>query len=132
MANILVADENGNFRRTVKMLLSDCGHAVDEAIGADGAISLIGSRSYDVVLTEIDFAEGTGLEVLRALQDTCSQVIVVTASLSMETREVSLRLGVFDYFEKPCEPECLLRAVEDAARSRKPRKSLNPSWVSVA
>jgi DNA-binding NtrC family response regulator len=116
----------------MKMLLSDCGHVVDEAVDVSAGMSLIVQRRYDVVLTEIDFFEGTGFDVLRSLEKTTSRAIVVTASLSVDTRELSHRLGVYDYFEKPCEPDCLLRAVQDAATALKPQKCLQLGWASVA
>lgn len=132
MANVLLVDDSGNFRKTMKMLLSDCGHAVDEAVDAPAGMVLIANRAYDVVLTEVDFSEGTGFELLRMLQETPARVIVVTASLSTETRDVSHQLGVYEFFEKPCEPECLLRAVQDAARAPKSGGQLRRPWASVA
>lgn len=132
MANVLVVDDSGNFRKTMKMLLSDCGHAVDEAADTAAGLQLIASRNYDVVVTELDFSEGTGFDVLRMIQRTPARAIVVTASLSIETRDVSRCLGVYEFFEKPCEPDRLLRAVHDAARTSTSEGPPQHPWASVA
>jgi len=123
MAHVLIVDNDRNFRTALQILLSDYGNGVDEAQDAQRSIELVARRTYDVVLTDIDLTGGTGLDVLRALAGKPTRVIVITASLTEELRDQAYRLGAFEYFEKPCEPECLVRAVNEATREASRRRA---------
>lgn len=133
MANVLVVDDNCNFRRVSQILLSSYGNRVDEAEDAQRSIKLMAQRSYDVVLMDIELNGGTGLDVLRALAGKPTQVIVITDSLSEQIREQAYCVGIFDYLEKPCETEYLLRAIDEATHeARRRRASCTTTAILVA
>jgi two-component system response regulator HydG len=121
MAKVLVVDDQRNMRTTLAMMLCGAGYEVDEA--SDGTVGAdLGARgAYDVVLTDLRMGAQDGLSVLRAVKDqhASTEVIVMTAYGTIESAVEAMRLGAYDYIEKPFnEPELLLK-VERALSNRR-------------
>jgi len=105
------------------MLLRGAGYEVDEAADGNQASEMGAAEGYDIVLTDLRLGEPDGMEVLRAIKEAQprSEVIVMTAYGTIESAVEAMRLGAFDYLQKPfSEPELLLK-VQKALESRKLR-----------
>jgi two-component system, NtrC family, response regulator HydG len=120
---ILVVDDQRNMRTTLSMLLRGAGYEVEEAADGNQASEMGAAEGYDVVLTDLRLGTPDGMEVLRAIKEAQprSEVIVMTAYGTIESAVEAMRLGAFDYLQKPfSEPELLLK-VQKALESRKLR-----------
>lgn len=120
---ILVVDDQRNMRTTLSMLLRGAGYEVDEAADGNQGSEMGATEGYDVVLTDLRLGTPDGMEVLRAIKEAQprSEVIVMTAYGTIESAVEAMRLGAFDYLQKPfSEPELLLK-VQKALESRKLR-----------
>jgi two-component system, NtrC family, response regulator HydG len=121
MGKILVVDDQRNMRTTLAMMLRGTGHEVDEAAdGAEGR-SLGATGAYDVVLTDLRMGGSDGIDVLRGIkqQQPMTEVIVMTAYGTIESAVEAMRLGAFDYIQKPFTEEELLVKVAKAVESRR-------------
>ena len=122
-ARILVVDDQRNMRTTLSMLLKGSGFDVDEAAdGAQGA-EMGASEGYDVVITDLRLGTPDGLAVLRAVKEAQprTEVIVMTAYGTIESAVEAMRLGAFDYLQKPFSEQELVLKVEKALESRRLR-----------
>src|SRR5689334_14302560 len=121
MGKILVVDDQRNMRTTLAMMLRGQGYEVDEA--ADGAQGReIGATgAFDVVLTDLRMGEYDGIEVLRATKEAqpMTEVIVMTAYGTIESAVEAMRVGAFDYIQKPFTEQELIVKVGKALESRK-------------
>ena len=103
MGKVLVVDDQRNMRTTLAMMLRGTGNEVDEA--ADGAQGreLGATGAYDVVLTDLRMGGADGIDVLRAIKQAqpMTEVIVMTAYGTIESAVEAMRLGAFDYIQKP-------------------------------
>jgi two-component system, NtrC family, response regulator HydG len=121
LGKILVVDDQRNMRTTLAMMLRGGGHEVDEA--ADGAEGReIGSTgAYDVVITDLRMGEYDGIDVLRAVKEAqpMTEVIVMTAYGTIESAVEAMRLGAFDYIQKPFTEQELIVKVGKALESRR-------------
>ncbi|MDC0741520.1 sigma-54-dependent transcriptional regulator [Polyangium mundeleinium] len=121
MAKILVVDDQRNMRTTLAMMLRSAGYEVDEASdGREGADR--GSKgAYDLVLTDLRMGGNDGIGVLRAVKEThaMTEVIVMTAYGTIESAVEAMRLGAFDYIQKPFTEQELLVKVERAIANRR-------------
>src|SRR5436305_14238664 len=81
MAKVLIVDDESGMRRILTVNLRRDSHVVVEASGVTEAAALIGREDYDVVLTDHKMPDGSGLDVLRAVQDDdpTTSVIFLTA-----------------------------------------------------
>ena len=80
-----------------------------EAGGVEEARKKIASGEYEAVITDQKMPDGTGLDVLRLVQqdDPTVSVVFLTAVGSIELAVESMRGGAFDFLTKPFLPEAL-------------------------
>jgi two-component system response regulator HydG len=121
MGKILVVDDQRNMRTTLAMMLRGTGHEVDEAADGNEGRELGSTGAHDVVLTDLRMGGADGLDVLRAIKQAqpMTEVIVMTAYGTIESAVEAMRLGAFDYIQKPFTEEELLIKVAKAVESRK-------------
>jgi len=112
MAKVLIVDDEAGMRRILAVNLRRDSHVVVEADGAADALALIGHEDFDVVLTDQKMPDGSGMDVLRAVQDDdpTTSVIFLTAVGTLELAVESMRQGAFDFLSRcragrnpPCE-----------------------------
>jgi two-component system, NtrC family, response regulator HydG len=121
MPKILVVDDQRNMRTTLVMMLRGAGYEVDEAgDGAQGA-DMGAKGAYDVVLTDLRMGPIDGLEVLRGVKEAqaMTEVIVMTAYGTIESAVEAMRVGAFDYIQKPFTEYELLLKVQKALENRR-------------
>src|SRR5690349_11396905 len=121
MAKILVVDDQRNMRTTLAMMLRGAGYEVDEAAdGAEGA-DLGAKGAYDLVVTDLRMGPIDGLAVLRGVKDAqaMTEVIVMTAYGTIESAVEAMRVGAFDYIQKPFTENELLLKVHKALENRR-------------
>ncbi len=103
MRKILVAEDERNLREGVAEAFRDAGHEVVEAEDGLQALAAIEEQVFDLVITDYKMPGCDGLELmrrLRLLNDTTA-VIMVTAYGTVEGAVEAMRLGAFDYIQKP-------------------------------
>jgi CheY-like chemotaxis protein len=107
---ILVVDDEESIRVSVKTYLEDAGYIVTTAESGDKAVEIIKKKLFDVIITDLVMDGTNGLEVLKMTKQLhpCTPVMVLTGYASLPTAIEALRLGAFDYMQKPCHKEELL------------------------
>jgi len=123
LGRILIVDDQRNMRTTLSMLLRGAGFWVDEAESGQEGAELGSSEAYDVVLTDLRLGDPDGLEVLRAVKEAQprSEVILMTAYGTIESAVDAMRLGAFDYLQKPFTEQELMLKLQKAIESRRLR-----------
>ena len=103
MGKVLIVDDEPSMRRIVISNLRQDSHISVEATGPSEAISILSKEHFDVVITDQKMSGGTGLDVLRAVQenDPTTSVIFLTAVGTVELAVESMRQGAFDFLTKP-------------------------------
>jgi two-component system response regulator HydG len=121
MPKILVVDDQRNMRTTLGMMLRGAGYEVDEAADGEKGRERGVSGAFDVVLTDLRMGNGDGIEVLRAVKEAqpLTEVIVMTAYGTIESAVEAMRLGAFDYLQKPFTEQELLVKIGRALDSRR-------------
>src|SRR5262247_3332907 len=126
MGRILVADDHDSLRRGIVRALSEAHHDVDEAPNGNVAIEKLHEGQYDVVLSDLKMGGSDGMDVLRtakALHPTTA-VILMTAFGSVHTAVEAMKIGAFDYVQKPFEIEEMELKVNKANEHRRLRHEL--------
>lgn len=121
MGKILVVDDQRNMRTTLAMMLRGAGFDVEEAEDGNQGSDVGATGAFDVVLTDLRMGEKDGIEVLRTIKQAqpMTEVIVMTAYGTIESAVEAMRLGAFDYIQKPFTEQELLVKVQKALESRK-------------
>jgi two-component system response regulator PilR (NtrC family) len=115
---VLVIDDEADIRELIDLTLSRMGLAADCAGSVAEAMAYLKENSYQLCLTDMRLPDGDGLEIVRYLNETSSDipVAVITAYGSAENAVAALKAGAFDYLAKPVSLEQLRTLVKSALR----------------
>jgi DNA-binding NtrC family response regulator len=117
MSKVLVVDDEAGQRNIVASILKSVGHVVFEAASVDEALQHIIENRPEVVLTDLKMPGKSGLVLVEEISkyQLPPEIVVITAFGTVETAVKAMRLGAYDYLNKPLEREELLLVVERAA-----------------
>jgi two-component system response regulator PilR (NtrC family) len=117
---ILVVDDERSMREFLVIFLGRAGYSVEAAANGAEARRAMAAREHDVVITDLQMPDATGLDVLReskaAHPDT--QVIIVTAYATTDTAIAAMKAGAYDYLTKPFKLDEVGLVVERAFERR--------------
>jgi two-component system response regulator PilR (NtrC family) len=120
-ARVLVCDDEAGLREMLEVLLRRAGYEVETAASCRAARERLASeQSYDLVITDLAMPDGSGMQVLEAAKrrDDSLQVIMITAFATTEQAVEAMRLGAYDYVQKPFKNSELLAQIEKALEKR--------------
>jgi two-component system, NtrC family, response regulator AtoC len=112
---LLVVDDEEGVRESLKIIFSG-RYQVFTATGGEEALALLGQEKVDVVLLDIVMPGIDGLEVLRRISALSSapQIIMLTATKTVQTAVAAMKAGACDYLTKPFDIRDLHLVVERA------------------
>jgi len=123
---ILIVEDNESLRAGLKVSFEDAGYIVqDAATGVEG-VEKLEAESFQVVVTDIKLGDLTGVDILKKAKEVNSEteVILMTAYATVETAVQALRLGAFDYIQKPFDIDHLKHRVKTALKMGRMRGEL--------
>src|SRR5437868_7075721 len=117
--SILVVDDEKSQREILEMILAGEGYDVTTASSGEAALKFVADRRFDLVLSDLKMTGMSGLDLLKELSahDPSIMVILLTAHGTVDSAVDALRLGAFDYLQKPYDREKLLETVSRALHS---------------
>src|SRR6187431_1589901 len=120
MGRILVVDDHDSLRKGLVRALNNAGHDVEEAPNGTVAIERLQDSQFDVVLTDLRMGGADGMDVLRTTRSIqpSAAVILMTAFGSIHTAVEAMKIGAFDFVQKPFEIEEMELKIEKAIELR--------------
>ena len=114
----LVIDDEPDICELLSLTLGRMGVETDIAGDVRGAKHRLGSRRFDICLTDMRLPDGDGLELVEWMQSNAPgvPVAVITAHGNIETAVQALKLGAFDFISKPLDLQNLRNIVENALK----------------
>ena len=103
MGRILVVDDEAGIREFLADALEMAGHEVSAAASAEEAARALDQRSFDLVFTDLRMPGKDGMWLLRKVRGEQPEVevVVLTAHGSVDTAVEAMKLGAFEYLQKP-------------------------------
>ncbi|HKP11000.1 MAG TPA: response regulator [Blastocatellia bacterium] len=116
MAKILVVDDSGMSRRTLRKILEPAGHQIIEAADGIAALEHYYLDRPDLVMLDLTMTGMYGIDVLKKLREMDSQVrvIVGSADIQSSTRSLVEAAGATAFINKPFTADQVLSAVSKA------------------
>ena len=117
MYKVLVCDDDAGLRLSVASSLAATGRfEVDEAFDGVNAIEKIKSKTYNMVLLDVDMPRMTGMEALKFVKehDPSIIVLILTAYANIDDAVRAVKEGAFNYVSKPIKSEDLVAMVDRA------------------
>jgi two-component system response regulator PilR (NtrC family) len=101
--SLLVVDDEPDLRTLYELTLLREGYDLDTAGTVQEALLHLKDRTYSAVITDMRLPDGSGLDVLRFLEEggRREKAIVITAYGSSENAVEALKAGAYDYLTKP-------------------------------
>ena len=117
-ARTLVVDDDQATCRMIELGLKADGHAVAIARSVSEAIDVANSFEPEVVLTDLNMARASGLDLCRHFAESWPDVpvILVTAFGSLDTAVEALRAGAYDFITKPFDIQRLAMLLQQVPR----------------
>jgi DNA-binding NtrC family response regulator len=124
--SILLVDDEEKILRALGRALRDAGHQVVDTNSARQAQRLLAERPFDVLIVDNVMPELSGLELIREYVSATPegerpQIVMMTAHATVENAIAAMKLGAFDYIQKPFEIDELLVVVSRALQHQRLR-----------
>ena len=111
--SILIVEDDAGLREALIDTLSLARYRVVAAHSAEDAMIQLGHSTIDLVVSDIQMAKMSGLELLKNIKSRFPQmpVLLMTAYATIDDAVQAMRDGATDYLSKPFAPEVLLNLV---------------------
>ncbi len=128
---ILIVDDEPGILSTLGGILSDEGYATLTTTSGESALTLYEEKRPAVVFLDIWLADRDGLETLQALRDAdpTAAVVMMSGHGTTSTAVKAIKMGAYDYLEKPLSYK---RAVDAAAGALEYRRTLQAGAAQAA
>jgi two-component system nitrogen regulation response regulator NtrX len=120
MPSILIVDDEPGVRTALGGVLRDEGYTVDAVGSGEACLARVVEQSYDVVLLDVWMPGIDGLETLQRLRErqVDAEVVVISGHGNVESAVRAIKLGAFDFIEKPVSLDKAVLVVRHALRQR--------------
>lgn len=114
MMKILIADDDGAIRESIKLILTDQPYEIVECGELEKIQKRVIEDGPDVILLDVHFKEKTSLDLMRklTLEGLTIPVIVLSGAASAAEAAEAIKLGAYDFIEKPLSAERLRLTIE--------------------
>ena len=102
--NVLFADDEINLQELLAAELPRMGHTVTVCGNGLDAVEALENHNFDCAILDLDMPKLGGIGVIEKIREISptTEAVVLTGKGSTESAIAALRLGAFDYLQKPC------------------------------
>ncbi|MCX7792977.1 MAG: sigma-54 dependent transcriptional regulator [Thermodesulfovibrionales bacterium] len=120
-AKILIAEDEKGMREVLEIFLQEEGYRTLSVRDGRAAIEALEKDIFDLVITDIKMPRADGFEVLRKVKEVSPDtvVIMITAYGTTESALEAIKLGAYDYIEKPFKIEEIRVVIKRALERKK-------------
>lgn len=116
---VLIVDDELDIQSSLSFALKDEGYEVRTASSPKEALEVLERESFHVALYDVWFPEGDGMDLLKESLDKFSamSIIMMSGHGNIELALKSIRMGAYDFLEKPLELEKVLVLLRNACQT---------------
>jgi two-component system nitrogen regulation response regulator NtrX len=121
MPSILIVDDEPGVRSALGGVLRDEGYEVDAVDSGESCLDRLARQAYDVVVLDIWLPGMDGLATLARMRERQieAQVVIISGHGNIESAVRAIKMGAFDFVEKPLSLEKTVLVVRNALRQRR-------------
>src|SRR6478609_3854523 len=134
MLDILLVDDEPDFRMLVGDALRDAGHRVSLASNGAEGLALISANVFDVMICDIRLPKVDGLTLFRRVRQESpgTDVILITAHAAVADAVAALKEGAYDYITKPFDVDEIVLQMERIAAQRALKRELEQARAELS
>ena len=127
MSKILIIDDDKDLCRSTEIQLRVSDHEVKSCHAAKAGLSTAQEWNPDLILLDLCLCDDSGLDVLRKLHESNSQVPIamITGKQDMNATIEASRIGVVEYLRKPFTVDDVIRVINKIANTKKQSKDFH-------
>ena len=120
-ASVLIVDDEERLRSVLASALRGAGWRVDAVASGEDCLGSVARRSYDAILLDVRLPGLDGLATLEAMreQGVGSHVVVMSGHGNIESAVRAIKMGAFDFIEKPFPLDKAVLVTRNALRQRR-------------
>ena len=129
IARVLIVDDEEDIRKVLSAYLGRINYDVDTAENGQDAINKFYKGRYDLILSDLTMPSMDGLELLNKIREFDQDILflMITGNPSVETAVNAIRIGAYDYIEKPVQLEEMKMKIERAFENKYLKEQLRAS-----
>jgi two-component system chemotaxis response regulator CheY len=112
---IFVVDDSKTMREMIQFTLKEAGHDVRAAEDGEQALSLLGSGSVDLIITDLNMPKMDGIALIKALRahpvHRGTPILILTTEADASKKQEGKSAGATGWLVKPFVPEKLLETI---------------------
>ena len=118
---IAIVDDERDMRQSISQWLALSGYDTEAFPSAEDALKILGPDYPGIVVTDIKMPGMDGMEFLKKLMgsDSSLPVIMITGHGDVPMAVEAMRIGAFDFLEKPFNPDRMSELAKKAANARR-------------
>jgi two-component system nitrogen regulation response regulator NtrX len=117
---VLVIDDEKSIRETLSQILADEGYAVTAIESGEEGLRRLREENFDLAFLDVWLRDRDGLSVLEAADGRLSEipVVMISGHANVETAVRAVRLGAYDFLEKPLSLQRVILTAQKAIERR--------------
>jgi two-component system nitrogen regulation response regulator NtrX len=121
MPSILIVDDEPGVRSALSGVLRDEGYNVDAVESGEACLDRLSRRAFDVIVLDVWLPGMDGLATLARMRErqVDSQVVIISGHGNVESAVRAIKMGAFDFVEKPLSLDKTVLVVRNALRQRR-------------
>lgn len=121
MTKILIAEDDINMNKIIKMYLEKAGFEIYTAYDGEAALEVLYKNKIDLVVMDWMMPKQNGIEVCKEMRrlNYPVKIVMLTAKSEIEDEIVGLDCGADDYIRKPFEPKILVLRIQKLLGTKK-------------
>lgn len=115
--SILLVDDEEKIVERLARILSSEGYGIDTCVSGEGAVAKCNGKQFDIVITDLNMPGISGFEVMEHINRTTPNtlILVLTGYASVDGAIRAIKLGAYDFIEKPIDATTLKLTLRRAA-----------------
>ncbi|HEW81067.1 MAG TPA: sigma-54-dependent Fis family transcriptional regulator, partial [Nitrospirae bacterium] len=124
---ILVVDDEKSMREILQIFLENEGYSVSVASNGAAAIEDIKKDIFDLIITDMKMPKASGLDLLKSTKQVSPDtiVVIITAFGNTDSAVEAMKLGAYDYLQKPFQMDEIRLVVKNALEKQELRKDVS-------
>lgn len=124
---ICIVDDSKNIRDSLTWLLQDAGHQVESCESGEEALARLKTDVFDILFLDVMLPGRSGLEILAEISHLLPtlKVIMISGQADLNMAVSATKMGAYDFFDKPLNPEKILLELKKLQDQRQMEKEVS-------
>jgi len=132
MAKILIVDDERGIREVLTSILQKKNYEVVSASDVKTAENLLLNENFDLALVDMLLPDGDGKNLIPVAQRKLTNVVMISGHATLSSAVEAVKMGAFDFLEKPLDREKILIVIQNALRETELKRKSEPKIVFVS